>query len=111
MGDTAPTENNSALTGILTRLAFLDQVGLGYLSLDRTSRTLSGGETMRVNLTSCLGSALTDTLFVLDEPSVGLHPRDMDRLMWRVWVWTTSALGVPEGQLHSDSRYASTGGT
>ncbi|MFU8848496.1 MAG: excinuclease ABC subunit UvrA, partial [Opitutales bacterium] len=73
--------NNTALDGILTRLAFLDQVGLGYLSLDRSSRSLSGGETMRVNLTSCLGSALTDTLFVLDEPSVGLHPRDMDRLI------------------------------
>jgi excinuclease ABC subunit A len=74
-------QNNSALTGILTRLSFLDQVGLGYLALDRSSRSLSGGETMRVNLTSCLGSALTDTLFVLDEPSVGLHPRDMDRLI------------------------------
>jgi len=70
-----------ALHGILTRLGFLDQVGLGYLTLDRSSRTLSGGETMRVNLTSCLGSALTDTLFVLDEPSVGLHARDMDRLI------------------------------
>jgi len=76
-----PAENNSALAGILTRLSFLDQVGLGYLALDRSSRSLSGGETMRVNLTSCLGSALTDTLFVLDEPSVGLHPRDMDRLI------------------------------
>ena len=72
---------DAALTGILTRLNFLDQVGLGYLTLDRTSRTLSGGETMRVNLTSCLGSALVDTLFVLDEPSVGLHARDMDRLI------------------------------
>ncbi|MFT5826853.1 MAG: excinuclease ABC subunit A, partial [Yoonia sp.] len=72
---------DTALSGILTRLSFLDQVGLGYLTLDRTSRTLSGGETMRVNLTSCLGSALVDTLFVLDEPSVGLHARDMDRLI------------------------------
>ncbi|PXA03082.1 excinuclease ABC subunit A [Coraliomargarita sinensis] len=72
---------NTALSGILSRLSFLDQVGLGYLALDRSSRTLSGGETMRVNLTSCLGSALTDTLFVLDEPSVGLHSRDMDRLI------------------------------
>ncbi len=75
------SEKNTALTGILTRLGYLDQVGLGYLHLDRSSRTLSGGETMRVNLTSCLGSALTDTLFVLDEPSVGLHSRDMDRLI------------------------------
>ena len=75
-----PTDD-SALEGILSRLNFLDQVGLGYLTLDRTSRTLSGGETMRVNLTSCIGSALVDTLFVLDEPSVGLHARDMDRLI------------------------------
>lgn len=74
-------EDDSALAGILSRLNFLDAVGLNYLTLDRSSRTLSGGETMRVNLTSCLGSALTDTLFVLDEPSVGLHPRDMDRLI------------------------------
>lgn len=74
-------QHDSALEGIRTRLVFLDQVGLGYLTLDRTSRTLSGGETMRVNLTSCLGSALVDTLFVLDEPSVGLHARDMDRLI------------------------------
>ena len=73
--------HDSALTGILSRLSFLEQVGLDYLSLDRSSRTLSGGETMRVNLTSCLGSALTDTLFVLDEPSVGLHARDMDQLI------------------------------
>ncbi|MGB1127679.1 MAG: excinuclease ABC subunit UvrA [Opitutales bacterium] len=72
---------DAALAGILDRLRFLEAVGLGYLTLDRSSRTLSGGETMRVNLTSCLGSALTDTLFVLDEPSVGLHPRDMDRLI------------------------------
>ena len=72
---------DSALAGIKARLSFLEQVGVGYLNLDRSSRSLSGGETMRVNLTSCLGSALTDTLFVLDEPSVGLHPRDMDRLI------------------------------
>ncbi|HKK19339.1 MAG TPA: excinuclease ABC subunit A, partial [Opitutales bacterium] len=72
---------DTALSGILARLSFLDQVGLAYLTLDRSSRSLSGGETMRVNLTSCLGSALTDTLFVLDEPSVGLHSRDMDRLI------------------------------
>jgi excinuclease ABC subunit A len=66
---------------ILTRLRYLTQVGLGYLTLDRTSKTLSGGETMRVGLTSCLGTSLVDTLFVLDEPSVGLHPRDIDRLI------------------------------
>ncbi len=74
-------EKHSALNEIITRLYFLDQVGLGYLTLNRSSRTLSGGETMRVNLTSCLGSSLVDTLFVLDEPSVGLHARDMDRLI------------------------------
>ena len=79
--EVVPPEGDSALEGILSRLNFLDQVGLGYLTLDRTSRTLSGGETMRVNLTSCLGSSLVDTLFVLDEPSVGLHARDMDRLI------------------------------
>ena len=75
------SERNSAFQGVLSRLCFLRDVGLGYLTLDRSSRSLSGGETMRVNLTSCLGSALTDTLFVLDEPSVGLHPRDMERLI------------------------------
>ncbi|MDG1241355.1 MAG: excinuclease ABC subunit UvrA [Opitutae bacterium] len=74
-------DHDSALSEIISRLSFLDQVGLGYLTLDRTSRTLSGGETMRVNLTSCLGSSLVDALFVLDEPSVGLHARDMDRLI------------------------------
>lgn len=79
--DHLPSGEDSALLGIRNRLQFLDQVGLGYLTLDRTSRTLSGGETMRVNLTSCLGSSLVDTLFVLDEPSVGLHPRDLDRLI------------------------------
>ncbi len=71
----------AAHEAILARLGYLERVGLGYLTLDRPSRTLSGGETMRVNLTTCLGSALVDTLFVLDEPSVGLHPRDMDRLI------------------------------
>ena len=70
-----------ALEAIRTRLRYLEQVGLGYLTLDRQSRTLSGGEVERVNLTSCLGTSLVDTLFVLDEPSVGLHPRDIDRLI------------------------------
>jgi excinuclease ABC subunit A len=75
------SEKDSALSGILSRLNFLQLVGLGYLTPDRSSRSLSGGETMRVNLTSCLGSSLVDTLFVLDEPSVGLHARDMDQLI------------------------------
>ena len=70
-----------AFDSILSRLRYLDEVGLGYLTLDRTSRTLSGGEVERVNLTSCLGTSLVDTLFVLDEPSVGLHSRDVDRLI------------------------------
>ena len=69
------------MEGILTRLRYLREVGLGYLTLDRPTRTLSGGETERVNLTTCLGSALVETLFVLDEPSVGLHPRDIHRLI------------------------------
>jgi excinuclease ABC subunit A len=69
------------VTEIESRLSYLDQVGLGYLTLDRTTRTLSGGEVERVNLTTCLGAALTGTLFVLDEPTVGLHPRDIDRLV------------------------------
>ena len=63
------------------RLAYLEAVGLGYLTLDRTTRTLSGGETARVNLTTCLGTRLVNTLYVLDEPSVGLHPRDSRRLI------------------------------
>lgn len=66
---------------ILGRLHYLEQVGLGYLDLDRPTRTLSGGETERVSLTTCLGSSLTNTLFVLDEPTVGLHPRDTGRLI------------------------------
>ena len=74
-------QRDLAYDSIVTRLRYLEQVGLGYLTLDRTSRTLSGGEVQRVNLTSCLGTSLVDTLFVLDEPSVGLHPRDLNRLV------------------------------
>ncbi|MCB9730867.1 MAG: excinuclease ABC subunit UvrA [Deltaproteobacteria bacterium] len=62
------------------RLSYLDRVGIGYLTLDRQGRTLSGGEVQRANLTSALGSGLVNTLFVLDEPTIGLHPRDTDRL-------------------------------
>ncbi|HLP78796.1 MAG TPA: excinuclease ABC subunit A, partial [Candidatus Paceibacterota bacterium] len=69
------------LTEVQSRLRFLNDVGLGYLTLDRPTRSLSGGETERVNLTTCLGTRLVNTLFVLDEPSVGLHPRDTDRLV------------------------------
>jgi excinuclease ABC subunit A len=63
------------------RLGFLRDVGLGYLGLDRQTRTLSGGEAQRISLANALGSRLVDTLYVLDEPSVGLHPRDTDRLL------------------------------
>lgn len=65
---------------ILSRLRYLVDVGVGYLTLERQSRTLSGGEVQRVNLTTALGTSLVNTLFVLDEPSIGLHPRDMDRI-------------------------------
>ena len=63
-----------------TRLKYLSDVGIGYLTLDRQSRTLSGGEVQRINLTTALGTSLVNTLFVLDEPSIGLHPRDMHRI-------------------------------
>jgi excinuclease ABC subunit A len=66
---------------IRTRLKYLADVGLGYLTLDRQSRTLSGGEVQRINLTTALGTSLVNTLFVLDEPSIGLHPRDMGRIV------------------------------
>jgi excinuclease ABC subunit A len=64
-----------------SRLKFLCEVGLGYLTLDRQSRTLSGGEVQRINLTTALGTSLVNTLFVLDEPSIGLHARDMQRVI------------------------------
>ncbi|MDR0306242.1 MAG: excinuclease ABC subunit UvrA [Chitinispirillales bacterium] len=66
---------------IKSRLGYLTEVGLGYLTLDRQSRTLSGGEVQRINLTTALGTRLVNTLFVLDEPSIGLHPRDINRLI------------------------------
>lgn len=80
----SPTERERAgraLEGLRSRLRYLDEVGLGYLTLERQTRTLSGGETQRINLASALGSSLTDTLYVLDEPTVGLHPRDTSRLI------------------------------
>jgi excinuclease ABC subunit A len=66
---------------ITARLRYLTHVGLTYLNLDRPTRSLSGGEVQRVNLTTCLGASLVNTLFVLDEPSIGLHPRDTGRLI------------------------------
>ncbi|MBK1726945.1 excinuclease ABC subunit A, partial [Halorhodospira neutriphila] len=71
----------TVLAEIRGRVGYLDEVGLGYLTLDRQSRTLSGGEAQRINLTTALGTSLVNTLFVLDEPSVGLHPRDVGRLV------------------------------
>ncbi len=69
------------LEEIRGRFRYLVDVGLGYLTLDRQSRTLSGGEVQRINLTTALGTSLVNTLFVLDEPSIGLHPRDMQRVI------------------------------
>ncbi|WP_347322231.1 excinuclease ABC subunit UvrA, partial [Ralstonia pseudosolanacearum] len=69
------------LAEVRTRLAYLCDVGIGYLTLDRQSRTLSGGEVQRINLTTALGTSLVNTLFVLDEPSIGLHPRDLNRIV------------------------------
>ena len=71
------------LREIRSRLKYLSDVGLGYLNLDRQSRTLSGGEVQRINLTTALGTSLVSTLFVLDEPSIGLHPRDVARIVGR----------------------------
>lgn len=79
-----PRDPRGALTPVLqeirSRLGYLEQVGVEYLTLDRPARTLSGGEAQRVTLTTALGASLVHTLFVLDEPTVGLHPRDTDRL-------------------------------
>jgi excinuclease ABC subunit A len=69
-----------AIRQIVSKLLFLNRVGLGYLTLSRQAKTLSGGEYQRVNLANQLGSALTGTLYVLDEPTIGLHPRDTSRI-------------------------------
>jgi excinuclease ABC subunit A len=66
---------------IVNRLVYLDEVGLSYLTLDRQTRTLSGGESQRINLAAALGSSLTETMYVIDEPTVGLHSRDSERLL------------------------------
>jgi len=76
-----PRQLDDIFNSVVTRLTYLIDLGLPYLSLNRQARTLSGGETQRVNLTASLGSELVSTHFVLDEPSVGLHPRDTDRLI------------------------------
>src|SRR5690606_28642161 len=84
-GEAAGVPRGAAIAPILrelsARLQFLDDVGLGYLTLDRQTRTLSGGEAQRIALANSLGASLVDTLYVLDEPTVGLHPRDTDRLL------------------------------
>src|SRR6266403_1917387 len=81
--EVAPDDSAAAMLcdEICARLRYLCEVGVGYLTLDRSTRTLSGGEMQRVNLTTCLGASLVNTLFVIDEPSVGLHPRDVGRLV------------------------------
>jgi excinuclease ABC subunit A len=81
--DIAPNDSTAQMLRdeICARLNYLCEVGVGYLTLDRSTRTLSGGEVQRVNLTTCLGASLVNTLFVMDEPSVGLHPRDIGRLV------------------------------
>src|SRR5262249_29129695 len=66
---------------IVNRLVYHDEVGLSYLTLDRQTRTLSGGESQRINLAAALGSSLTETMYVIDEPTVGLHARDRERLL------------------------------
>ncbi|MBP8926121.1 MAG: excinuclease ABC subunit UvrA, partial [Pseudomonadales bacterium] len=73
--------SSMVLTEIRSRLRYLVEVGVGYLALDRQSRTLSGGEVQRINLTTALGTSLVNTLFVLDEPSIGLHPRDVSKVV------------------------------
>lgn len=77
----AEKSEDIALAETRSRLGYLREVGLGFLTLDRQSRTLSGGEVQRVNLTACLGASLANTLFILDEPSVGLHPRDLAKMI------------------------------
>jgi excinuclease ABC subunit A len=81
LGDKDAVVADKILREIRRRLGFLTDVGLDYLTLDRLSSTLSGGESQRINLATSLGSALVDTLYVLDEPSIGLHPRDNERLI------------------------------
>lgn len=81
LAETERTIGRTMLEQIRSRLGFLATVGLGYVTLDRSLRTLSGGEARRVTLTSTLGSSLVNMLYVLDEPSIGLHPRDLEGLL------------------------------
>ena len=72
---------DKAIAEIVSRLRYISDVGLAYLTLNRTSNTLSGGESQRINLVTALGSSLVGSLYILDEPSIGLHPRDTERLI------------------------------
>jgi excinuclease ABC subunit A len=81
LGETHAAITQSVLVEIRQRLKFLNDVGLGYLTLDRLSSTLSGGEAQRIQLATCLGSRLVGAIYVLDEPSIGLHARDTQRLI------------------------------
>ncbi len=72
---------SKAIGEVVTRLGFIEEVGLSYLTLDRASNTLSGGESQRINLATALGTSLVGSLYILDEPSIGLHPRDTERLI------------------------------
>ncbi|MEZ4456698.1 MAG: excinuclease ABC subunit UvrA [Gemmatimonadales bacterium] len=81
LGETARAVARDVMTELAARVEYLVDVGLGYLTLDRQTRTLSGGEAQRIALANALGARLVDSLYVLDEPSIGLHPRDTDRLL------------------------------
>lgn len=70
-----------AVEEIVSRLRYIKDVGLAYLTLSRACNTLSGGESQRINLVTALGSSLVGSMYILDEPSIGLHPRDTDRLI------------------------------
>ena len=78
---TTPPVAQRLLSEIKNRLTFLSDVGLGYLTLNRLSNSLSGGESQRINLATSLGSSLVGSLYILDEPSIGLHSRDTTRLI------------------------------
>ncbi|HEY6865741.1 MAG TPA: excinuclease ABC subunit UvrA [Candidatus Eisenbacteria bacterium] len=81
LGEAERAIAGQALAEVASRLAFLERVDVGYLTLDRLTRTLSGGEAQRIELANALGANLADTLYVLDEPTVGLHPRDTSRMI------------------------------
>ena len=81
LGETARIVADLIMVEVTARVDYLRDVGLGYLTFDRQTRTLSGGEAQRIALSNALGSRLVDALYVLDEPSIGLHPRDTDRLL------------------------------